>query len=157
MESRRLDGVTSRFDTQVLVQGHDAHEFVRSCERSAVLVVRVPILWIGPGFAVAGSHAGVRARRAPQLPNEYLCFKDTETEIRHPIRLYTRYVDQVYFLLRFDAEDARDLIQRYLQCPCVATRCLRVATTSELARNRRRDHPRPREMETSRVSTHTGI
>ena len=31
---------------------------------------------------------------------------------RHPIRLYTRYVDQVYFLLRFDAEDARDLIQR---------------------------------------------
>ena len=48
----------------------------------------------------------------PQLPNEYLCFKDTETEIRHPIRLYTRYVDQVYFLLRFDAEDARDLIQR---------------------------------------------
>ena len=80
----------------------------------------------------------------PQLPNEYLCFKDTETEIRHPIRLYTRYVDQVYFLLRFDAEDARDLIQRYLQCPCVATR-------SELAQNRRRDHPRHREMETRRV------
>merc|ERR1719197_682661 len=50
----------------------------------------------------------------PQLPNEYLTFKDTETETRHPIRLYTRYVDQVYFLLRFDAEDARDLIQRYL-------------------------------------------
>ena len=90
----------------------------------------------------------------PELPNEYLCFKDTETEVRdavlkltlrrrrlhettppwlgpceslraagggftllrpqvrHPIRLYTRYVDQVYFLLRFDAEDARDLIQR---------------------------------------------
>ena len=89
----------------------------------------------------------------PQLPNEYLCFKDTETEIRHPIRLYTRYVDQVYFLLRFDAEDARDLIQRYLQCPCVATRCLRVATTSELAQNRRRDHPRHREMETRRVDT----
>ena len=33
-------------------------------------------------------------------------------QVRHPIRLYTRYVDQVYFLLRFDAEDARDLIQR---------------------------------------------
>jgi pre-mRNA-processing factor 8 len=67
----------------------------------------------------------------PQLPNEYLCFKDAETEVdsvlklklnlnftlvrpqvRHPIRLDTRYVDQVYFLLRFDAEDARDLIQR---------------------------------------------
>ena len=34
------------------------------------------------------------------------------TQVRHPIRLYTRYVDQVYFLLRFEAEDARDLIQR---------------------------------------------
>ena len=92
----------------------------------------------------------------PQLPNEYLCFKDTETEIRHPIRLYTRYVDQVYFLLRFDAEDARDLIQRYLQCPCVATRCLRVATRSELARNRKIDHPRPRLMETTRIVPRTG-
>mmetsp|Transcript_19842 Transcript_19842/g.58838 ORF Transcript_19842/g.58838 Transcript_19842/m.58838 type:complete len:2310 (+) Transcript_19842:69-6998(+) len=50
----------------------------------------------------------------PQLPNEYLSFKDAATETRHPIRLYTRYVDQVYFLLRFDAEDARDLVQRYL-------------------------------------------
>ena len=93
----------------------------------------------------------------PQLPNEYLCFKDVETEIRHPIRLYTRYVDQVYFLLRFDAEDARDLIQRYLQCPWVATRCLRVATMSERPRNRNTNHPRPRLMETSRVSTHAGI
>ena len=48
----------------------------------------------------------------PQLPNEYLAYRDAQTETRHPIRLYTRYVDQVYFLLRFDAEDARDLIQR---------------------------------------------
>ena len=70
----------------------------------------------------------------PQLPNEYLCFKDAETEVRHPIRLYTRYVDQVYFLLRFDAEDARDLIQRCVPCPCVAT-------PAEAARNRRRDPP----------------
>ena len=89
----------------------------------------------------------------PQLPNEYLCFKDVETEIRHPIRLYTRYVDQVYFLLRFDAEDARDLIQRYLQCPCVATRCLLVATRSESAQIWTRDHPRHRETETRRVDT----
>lgn len=32
----------------------------------------------------------------PSLPNKYCCFHDTETEIRHPIRLYTRYVDKVY-------------------------------------------------------------
>ena len=33
-----------------------------------------------------------------------------ETEVRHPIRLYMRYVDKVYILLKFDEEDSRDLI-----------------------------------------------
>ncbi|KAG5176712.1 NUC071 domain-containing protein [Tribonema minus] len=50
----------------------------------------------------------------PQIPNQYLCYRDTATEARHPIRLYTRYIDKVYMLFRFDAEDSRDLIQRYL-------------------------------------------
>ena len=50
----------------------------------------------------------------PSQPSDYLTFQDTATETRHPIRLYTRYVDQIYLLLRFDSEDARDLIQRYL-------------------------------------------
>nr|CCA15592.1 PRP8 premRNA processing factor 8 homolog (S. cerevisiae) putative [Albugo laibachii Nc14]CCA16349.1 PREDICTED: similar to CG8877PA putative [Albugo laibachii Nc14] len=50
----------------------------------------------------------------PELPNEYLSFKDTATEIRHPIRLYTRYIGQIFVLFQFDAEDSRDLIQRYL-------------------------------------------
>lgn len=50
----------------------------------------------------------------PELPNEYLSFKDTSSETRHPIRLYTRYIDKIYVLFRFDAEDSRDLIQRYL-------------------------------------------
>jgi len=30
-----------------------------------------------------------------KLPNEYLTFKDVPTETRHPIRLYTRYLDKV--------------------------------------------------------------
>lgn len=50
----------------------------------------------------------------PEIPNEYLSFKDTKTEVRHPIRLYTRYIDKIYMLLRFEAEDAKDIIQRYL-------------------------------------------
>ncbi|CAK4687762.1 hypothetical protein LEN26_018253 [Aphanomyces euteiches] len=50
----------------------------------------------------------------PQFPNEYLTFKDTETETHHPIRMYTRYIDKIYVLYKFDAEDSRDLIQRYL-------------------------------------------
>ena len=50
----------------------------------------------------------------PQRPNEYLTFADAETEISHPIRLYTRYFDKVFMLLRFDNDDSKDLIQRYL-------------------------------------------
>ncbi|GFH19560.1 MPN domain-containing protein, partial [Haematococcus lacustris] len=50
----------------------------------------------------------------PQMPNEFLTFRDVKTETRHPIRLYSRYITRVYMLLRFTAEEAKDLIQRYL-------------------------------------------
>lgn len=50
----------------------------------------------------------------PQLPNNFLQFRDTATETRHPIRLYTRYVDRIHIFFRFEADESRDLIQRYL-------------------------------------------
>lgn len=50
----------------------------------------------------------------PNNPNEFMTFKDVETETKHPIRLYCRYIDKVYIFFRFTAEEARDLIQRYL-------------------------------------------
>jgi len=50
----------------------------------------------------------------PQRPNEYLTFADIETEVSHPIRMYTRYLDKVYMLFKFDSNDSKDLIQRYL-------------------------------------------
>jgi pre-mRNA-processing factor 8 len=50
----------------------------------------------------------------PQRPNEYLSFADVETEVSHPIRMYTRYIDKVYMLLKFDQDDSKDLIQRFL-------------------------------------------
>jgi pre-mRNA-processing factor 8 len=50
----------------------------------------------------------------PQRPNEYLTYADIETETSHPVRLYTRYLDKVYILFKFDATDSKDLIQRYL-------------------------------------------
>ncbi|RHZ47197.1 hypothetical protein Glove_587g9 [Diversispora epigaea] len=50
----------------------------------------------------------------PQCPNEFLQYRDVVTETRHPIRLYCRYIDKVYIFFRFNAEEARDLIQRYL-------------------------------------------
>lgn len=31
----------------------------------------------------------------PQIPNDFLSFRDTRTQTRHPIRLYTRYINKV--------------------------------------------------------------
>ena len=50
----------------------------------------------------------------PQMPNDFLTYQDVETEACHPIRLYSRYVDRIHVFFRFSAEEARDLIQRYL-------------------------------------------
>jgi len=36
----------------------------------------------------------------PQLPNEFLSFRDARTETRHPIRLYSRYIDRIHVLFR---------------------------------------------------------
>ncbi|KAI8634697.1 pre-mRNA processing splicing factor 8 [Xylariaceae sp. FL1651] len=50
----------------------------------------------------------------PSSPNDFLQFRDRETETKHPIRLYTRYIDKIWVFLRFSAEESRDLIQRFL-------------------------------------------
>ncbi|KAI6213256.1 WD repeat-containing protein 48-like protein [Aphelenchoides besseyi] len=50
----------------------------------------------------------------PQAPNEFLTFQDATTEAGHPIRLYCRYIDRIWMFFRFDSEETRDLIQRYL-------------------------------------------
>lgn len=50
----------------------------------------------------------------PSAPNEFMSFKDVETETRHPIRLYCRYIDKLYIVFRFSETESRDLIQRYL-------------------------------------------
>ncbi|KAI0127853.1 pre-mRNA-splicing factor spp42 [Xylariales sp. AK1849] len=50
----------------------------------------------------------------PNSPNDFLQFRDRETESKHPIRLYTRYIDKIWVFLRFTAEESRDLIQRFL-------------------------------------------
>jgi pre-mRNA-processing factor 8 len=50
----------------------------------------------------------------PQLPNNFLSFQNVMVEGAHPIRLYSRYVDRVHMMFRFTADEAKDLIQRYL-------------------------------------------
>lgn len=36
----------------------------------------------------------------PQMPNDFLTFQDTATEICHPIRLFCRYVDRIHIFFR---------------------------------------------------------
>ncbi|MCJ1248855.1 pre-mRNA-splicing factor 8 [Trapelia coarctata] len=50
----------------------------------------------------------------PQSPNDFLQFRDRATETRHPIRLYTRYIDRIWVFFRFTADESRELIQRFL-------------------------------------------
>ena len=50
----------------------------------------------------------------PTRPNDFLSFPDKETETRHPIRLYCRNADSFHMLLKFSAEEAKDLVQRFL-------------------------------------------
>nr|CAG8489846.1 2781_t:CDS:10 [Entrophospora candida] len=50
----------------------------------------------------------------PHMPNDFLQYRDVATETRHPIRLYCRYIDKIHIFFRFSADEARDLIQRYL-------------------------------------------
>ena len=51
---------------------------------------------------------------SPTEPNEFLSFPDTKTETRHPIRLYCRYIDRIFIIFHFSAEESRELMQRYL-------------------------------------------
>lgn len=50
----------------------------------------------------------------PTQPNDFMCFQNETVETRHPIRMYCRYIDKVFLVFRFEQEEARDLIQRYL-------------------------------------------
>jgi pre-mRNA-processing factor 8 len=50
----------------------------------------------------------------PALPAEFLTFPDLKTELRHPVRLYARYIDKIYVLLRFTHDESKELIQRFL-------------------------------------------
>ncbi|KND02430.1 pre-mRNA-processing-splicing factor 8 [Spizellomyces punctatus DAOM BR117] len=63
---------------------------------------------------ILGLHRASEMAGPPAVPNDFLQFRDIATEVRHPIRLYSRYIDKIHVLFRFTADEARDLIQRYL-------------------------------------------
>jgi pre-mRNA-processing factor 8 len=46
----------------------------------------------------------------PTDPNDFMTFKNVETETCHPIRLYCRYIDKLYFVFRFSEQESRELV-----------------------------------------------
>ena len=47
-------------------------------------------------------------------PNPFLRYRNPEHEVKHPIRLYQRYIDKVHILFKFTHDESKDLIYRFL-------------------------------------------
>lgn len=63
---------------------------------------------------VLGLHRASEIAGPPHMPNDFLTYHDVKTETKHPIRLYSRYIEKIHILYRFTHEEAKELIQRYL-------------------------------------------
>ena len=49
----------------------------------------------------------------PENPNDFLTFRDSDSETKHPIRLFMRYVDKIYIVFKFNKDEADSLIHDY--------------------------------------------
>ncbi|CAM1510362.1 Fc.00g006970.m01.CDS01 [Cosmosporella sp. VM-42] len=114
MDHNLADYITSKNNVQLTYKDMNhvnSYGMIRGLQFSAFVFqfygLVLDLLLLGPQRAseIAGP---------PQSPNDFLQFRDRETETRHPIRLYTRYIDRIWVFLRFTAEESRDLIQRFL-------------------------------------------
>ncbi|KAJ9460206.1 Pre-mRNA-processing-splicing factor 8A [Diplonema papillatum] len=63
---------------------------------------------------VLGLNRASEIAGAPQAPNDFLSFREQHVEVRHPIRLYQRYVDSIHVMFKFTHDEAKDLIHRFL-------------------------------------------
>ena len=114
MDHNLADYITSKNNVQLTYKdmNHVNHYgMIRGLQFSAFvfqyygLILDLLLLGLNRASEMAGS---------PNAPNDFLQFCDRETETKHPIRLYTRYIDKIWVFLRFNAEQSRDLIQRFL-------------------------------------------
>lgn len=69
------------------------------------LVIDLLILGIDRATDLAGP---------PDSPNEFLQFKSKIIEKKHPIKIYSRYLDKINILFHFDEPDADELVAEYL-------------------------------------------
>lgn len=114
MDHNLADYITSKNNVQLTYKDMNhvnSYGMIRGLQFSAFVFqyygLVLDLLLLGPQRA--SETAG-----PPQSPNDFLQFRDRETETRHPIRLYSRYIDKIWVFLRFTAEESRDLIQRFL-------------------------------------------
>jgi pre-mRNA-processing factor 8 len=114
MDHNLADYITSKNNVQLTYKDMNhvnSYGMIRGLQFSAFvfqyygLVLDLLLLGLQRASEIAGP---------PQSPNDFLQFRDKETETRHPIRLYTRYIDRIWVLFRFTADESRDLIQRFL-------------------------------------------
>ena len=114
MDHNLADYITSKNNVQLNYKDMNhtnSYGMIRGLQFSAFvfqyygLVIDLLLLGLQRASEIAGP---------PQSPNDFLQFRDRSTETRHPIRLYTRYIDRIWVFLRFSADESRDLIQRFL-------------------------------------------
>ena len=116
------EGRGGYFDSYGIIRGLQCASFVTQYYG---LVLDLLLLGLTRASELAGP---------PNLPNEFLTFRDARTETRHPIRLYQRYINKVHIVFRFSADEAKDLIQRY---PTRTTRTSWGTTTKSAGRGTR--------------------
>ncbi|KAF2669113.1 pre-mRNA processing splicing factor 8 [Microthyrium microscopicum] len=116
MDHNLADYITSKNNVQLNYKDMNhinSYGLIRGLQFSAFvfqfygLVIDLLLLGLQRATDIAGPPS-------PQTPNDFLQFRDRATETRHPIRLYTRYIDRIWIFFRFTAEESRDLIQRFL-------------------------------------------
>ena len=114
MDHNLADYITSKNNVQLNYKDMNhtnSYGMIRGLQFSAFvfqyygLVLDLLLLGLQRASEIAGQ---------PQSPNDFLQFRDRKTETRHPIRLYTRYIDRIWVFFRFSADESRDLIQRFL-------------------------------------------
>ncbi|KAI9894104.1 MAG: pre-mRNA-splicing factor 8 [Vezdaea aestivalis] len=114
MDHNLADYITSKNNVQLNYKDMNhtnSYGMIRGLQFSAFvfqyygLVIDLLLLGLQRASDIAGP---------PQSPNDFLQFRDRQTESRHPIRLYTRYIDRIWIFFRFTADESRDLIQRFL-------------------------------------------
>ncbi|KAK5016633.1 pre-mRNA-splicing factor 8, partial [Cryomyces antarcticus] len=114
MDHNLADYITSKNNVQLNYKDMNhtnSYGMIRGLQFSAFvfqyygLVIDILLLGLQRASEIAGP---------PQSPNDFLQFRDRATETRHPIRLYTRYIDRIWVFFRFTADESRDLIQRFL-------------------------------------------